>query len=190
MADYGVLEYGFRRKTYTEILADMETRAKSFFGEDVNLSERSPLGLWLRTAAWEKARLWEALENSYLNAFAIHANGIALDWVVSNKGKKRHSAVKAKGTVTFTGDDGAVIPVGFLIATQGGIYFETVQGSTIQEGIAEAPIVAVEAGSDGNVGINTITKIINPTAGISSVTNEVPLLMVRMLKATWRSGGT
>ena len=51
--DSGLSKFGFRRKTYNEILEDMEARAKELFGESVNLSERSPLGMFLQTIAWE-----------------------------------------------------------------------------------------------------------------------------------------
>jgi uncharacterized phage protein gp47/JayE len=172
LADHGLLETGFNRKTYSEILEDMEARARSLFGEDINLSERSPLGLWLRTTAWEKALLWEALENSYLNAFVINANGIALDNIVSNKGMGRRPATKAKGTVTVLGDDGTVIPIGFRFATRNDAYFVVTEQVTMQGGSVVAPIEAEEAGEKGNVPANTITKIVNPIAGVREVTNE------------------
>lgn len=42
----GLDEKGFRRKQYAEIEEDMFIRARNLFGEDINLSVRSPLGIF------------------------------------------------------------------------------------------------------------------------------------------------
>lgn len=174
MIEYGATKYGFKRKPYIAIVEDMQTRARSYFGEDIDLSERSPLGLFIQTIAWEISLAWDKLETSYLHGFALHAEGVALDWVASNLGKFRHPAQKAKGYVVFAGDDETKIPQGFLLGTKSEVLFETVEEVTITEGTASVNILAREAGSKGNVAVGAITEIINPIAGVSAVSNPNP----------------
>lgn len=167
----GLSSDGFKRKTYTEIIESMEAKAKELFGENINLSERSPMGLFIRSIAWEMAMLWGELENTYLNSFAINATGIALDNVVWDFGRTRFGAIAAQGKVRFEGDNGTEIPIGFVVGTKGGILFSTTKAVTIANGEAIVDIVANEPGVSGNVPAETITEIINPIAGVSSVSN-------------------
>ena len=47
MDDWGISAAGFRRPGYTELLDAYEQQAKAKFGNDINLSVRSILGLIL-----------------------------------------------------------------------------------------------------------------------------------------------
>ena len=173
--DSGLSKFGFRRKTYNEILEDMEARAKELFGESVNLSERSPLGMFLQTIAWEISNVWEEIENSYYNGSALNAVGQALDDIVNNFGRRRFVGVKARGTIKIIGDEGTTINAGFVVGTRDGLLFETTKGVTIPaEGEVTVEIEAKEIGTRYNVPAETITEIINPTAGVREVINEVP----------------
>ena len=172
----GLSRDGFKRKTYNEIVEDAQTRARELFGENVNLSDRSPLGLFIKIIAWGMSILWQLAEKVYFSAFVDDADGVGLDKVAKNIGMRRKEAEKAKGKITVTGTEGTVIdPSNLIIGTEGGIVFKPVETSIIDgTGEAEIEIEAVESGVEGNVPANTITKIITPIPGLDDVTNDDP----------------
>jgi len=172
---FGLTDKGFKRKRYTDIIESMETRAKNLFGENVNLTERSPLGLFIRVIAWSLGIVWQLAEKVYNSAYVDTAEGTQLDHVAKYIGIQRRPAERAVGEVTITGDDGTTIPAGFLVATGDDIEFETTQLAIIGAGgNVTVGIIAREPGAGSNVPAGTITKIINPTAGVDSVTNPEP----------------
>lgn len=172
--EFGLTAKGFRRKRYADIIAEKEARARALFGENVNLSEASPLGQFIRLNAWEESLVWEMAEDVYNAAYVDTSTGIQLDRVAQRIGIRRRPAQRATGAVVFLGDDSTEIPAGFRVATGDDIEFETTEAVTISGGTATAPIRAVESSTGGNVPANTVTEIINPTAGIDSVTNPAP----------------
>lgn len=171
------MSVGFDRKTRVEIVDDMKAKAKNLFGNDVNLAINSPLGILIQLFSYPLSLLWLALEKIY-NAMSYKtATGQDLDNRAKNIGITRHPAAKATGEVEFTGDEGVNIPEGYILETDSdpAIQFETTEEVTIDStGTAIAEIVAVEAGSSGNVSANTITEIVNPISGLDSVKNPNP----------------
>ncbi len=172
MPDFGLSDKGFKRKRYRDIIDGMKGRARELFGENINLSKRSPLGLFLRVIAWSISMLWQATEAVYNAAFVDTAEGNNLDKVALYIGITRMAAIRATGKVKFTGDDGTAIEEGFLIETEDGVQFVTTEEVEIEAGEATADIIADEPGVDGNVPADTITEIVNPVEGLDSVTNE------------------
>lgn len=169
--DFGLTPQGFKRKRYADVISAMENRARNLFGENINLTERSPLGLFIRVIAWSVTLLWQVAEVVYNAAFVDTATGNDLDKVALYIGIIRMKAKKAIGEVTFTGDNTTIIPAGYLVSTTDDIVFETTDEVVITAGLATATIRAVEPGTQGNVPFNTITEIINPIIGINTVSN-------------------
>ena len=60
---WGLTPQGFYRPTYVEILNVMEYKARELFGEGVNLTVRSPVGMFLRIYAWMMNILFSILED-------------------------------------------------------------------------------------------------------------------------------
>lgn len=172
MSNYGANASGFKRKTYIDILQDMENKAKELFGEDVNLNEQSPMALFIQSVAWELSNTWEELENSYSNTTLLNAIGVPLDNITSNFGKVRFQGTKARGIIKALGEDGTLIEEGFVISTGDGLLFETVEDAEIVDGEALIEVIAVDIGIEYNIPANTITEIENPIAGLDSVMNE------------------
>ena len=169
---FGLTEKGFKRKRYADIIEEKESRARELFGENVNLGEQSPLGLFIRLNAWEESLAWQVAEDVYLSAFVDSATGTSLDKVAQYIGIVRSPATRAAGAVKFEGDNGTVIEEGFLLETEDGIQFKTTEEVEIDGGEITAEIRAVEPGTDGNVPANTITEIVNPIEGLDSVKND------------------
>lgn len=96
-----VTNTGFTKKTYIEIVQDLETSVKRSFGNDVDLSPGSPLSLIIDLVAAELAKAWLALENVYNNAFLETSSGVSLENIAAIVGLERELGQKAYGEVTF-----------------------------------------------------------------------------------------
>lgn len=168
----GLDEKGFRRKQYAEIEEDMFIRARNLFGADINLSVRSPLGIFLRVIAWSIGLLWQLAEQVYNQGYLRKAEGAALDYLVELANIKRHQAAKSHGDIKIYGQPNKLIKAGFLVSTAGGIKYKTLKDATIEStGYVIVSIEAVEYGDSGNVETGLINKILNPETGITKVEN-------------------
>ncbi|MBY0085781.1 baseplate J/gp47 family protein [Brevibacillus brevis] len=165
-------EKGFKRKRFADLFDSLETKAKAVFGEQVNTSERSPLGIILRLFAWGLSLLWQIAEHVYNSAYVDTAEGVSLERVGKYIGIKRRGSLPAKGEVILRGEPGTVVPAGFLVGTEANALFATKEELTFDHTrTGKVEIEAVEPGTKGNVPAQTIVKIINPIAGVSEVIN-------------------
>lgn len=173
MSDFGLTPKGFIRMKYEDILASMEAKAKELFGENVNLSARSPLGLFLKIIAWPVSILWQLAEKVYYSAYVDDAEGVQLDKTAKSIGVLRRGPAKATGTIKVTGIEGTEItPNNFTIGTKDNITFVPSEVKFIDAiGQIDVAIEAVEYGTIGNVPAGTITEIVTPIVGVDSVTN-------------------
>ena len=172
MSGYGLTIRGFSRKPYTQIIADKEERARELFGENIELSERSPLGLHLRSDSWEESKLWDTPEHVYYAAYIDDAEGKQLDGLVKYIGLFRKPALRSIGQLEIVGRAGKIVPQGTRVMTESGIVFSTRDAVTLDaDGFGVANIKAVEPGRIGNVTANRINRLFNPIEGIRSVNN-------------------
>ncbi|NQX67989.1 baseplate J/gp47 family protein [Paenibacillus alba] len=149
----------------------MEAKAKDAFGQNINTSERSVMGVLLRLFAWFLARAWQNSEDVYNSAYVNTATGPNLDRLGPYGGITRIQATKATGTLRITGTDGAIIPLGFRVAA-GSSLFETTASVTLgSDGTALATIQAVTPGRSGNLAAGTIKTIVNPTVSVTAASN-------------------
>lgn len=165
-------EKGFKRKRFDDLFAEMEDKAKEVYGDQINTSALSPVGILLRIFAWFLAMKWAVAERVYYSAYVNTADGVSLDRIGPYVGISRILSQYATGTVTLTGTPGYVVPAGFLVSTETDIQFETLSDATIAEdGTVSATVEAVEAGLSGNVGAGLITVVVNPIPDVTSVHN-------------------
>lgn len=174
MTEYGVTDEGFVKKVYSTIIAEKEAAARSYFGEDVDLTETSPLKKFLEVQALEEVRLWEMAESLYYSAFVEFASGDNLDKVVALLGLERNPATRATGIVRFTGTSGVKVDEDVIVSTDEGVQFTTTEEKTISDSYVDVAVQAVLVGSTGNVSANTITNLDTYISGITSVTNPNP----------------
>lgn len=141
-------------------------------------------------AVVQLAQQWDALSTEVgASAFIISAWGDKLDLAAAQYGVERNAAVPAKGTVTFTSDGVApvLIGAGFKVAgeqTDPDIeppVFVTTTSATILPGLPDSgshdiPVVALDAGIEGNVSAGAITVPLDDAPGLLSITNANPTL--------------
>lgn len=163
---------GFKRRRFQDLYDEIEDKAKEAFGENINTSERSPLGIILRLFAWFLAMIWGTAEDVYNSGYKNTAQGNNLDRLGPYSGVTRILEQWATGTVTISGTPGRTEDAGFQVTTETGIYFETTEPFTVgTDGTATVPVEALEPGSHGNVAAGSITIIVNPNPDITDVTN-------------------
>ena len=119
------------------------------------------------------------LSEVYQAGYVVDADGEELTKRANELGFTRKDAVKATGVVEFSRNQEATtdytIDSGTVVETltDDPIQFETTEDVTLAQGTTSvtATIQALEGGTDGNVGANTIEAMPSPPTGVGEVTN-------------------
>lgn len=165
-------EQGFQRKRFDDLIAEAEDKAKEVYGEKVNTSERSFLGILLRIHAWFMAKIWGVAEDVYNSGYVSMATGNNLDRLGPYVGITRILDQYAAGSVTITGTPWHTEDAGFRVATETGIIYETLDSFTVgTDGTVSVRIEAIEPGQAGNVAAGMVNVIVNPNPDVTAVTN-------------------
>ena len=72
-------ETGFYRPTYEELLEAQEMRAKELFGNDIDTSDLSVLGKYIRINVTDIDELYQTLEGVYNARFPNTSSGVSLE---------------------------------------------------------------------------------------------------------------
>lgn len=162
-------EEGYQRPSYDEIVAQKEQRARELFGQDIDTSEQTALGKFIRINAYDLSKSYEDLENVYYARFPNTASGVSLDRLCTFAGITRNPAEIASHNVKVIGDVGKEIQMGELIVgTPDGVTFYNSSAATIGDsGYENVVFTCTTPGSIGNVG--EITQIVNPVLGINDI---------------------
>lgn len=109
---------GFYRPTYDELLEAQQKRARQLLGEDVDTSNLSVLGKYIRINVDDFDKLWQTLEQVYYARFPNTSTGVSLERLCTFAGITRNPATHAKHLIRVEGTEGTVIEGGFLVATE------------------------------------------------------------------------
>ncbi|MGN8233243.1 baseplate J/gp47 family protein [Priestia flexa] len=163
---------GFKRKTYQDLKEDLEAKFRENFGNDVNISTRSPLGILLMIFAWFLSLLWEVAERVYNSAFVSKATGVQLDRLGPYIGLTRNPAFRSYGEIQIQGTPGHVVEAGDQFRTSKGVVFDLTDNVEINSsGLGIGSVECTIAGKIGNVDAHEIIIAMNPSEHIESVTN-------------------
>ena len=167
----GLTDKGYQRRTYDDILNAKIARAKELYGEDIDTSDQSVLGKFLRINAFDQALAEEDVEAVYYSSKPNTASGQSLDRLMPLVGISRNPATAAVCSVEVQGAPGYVVPVGFLVGTDTEITYWTTQEGTIgEDGTCLVEASCTEAGTIGNLSsAGAICKVMNPDANITAV---------------------
>lgn len=170
----------FTEDTADQILSVLMANAEAELGPDLNDDEVAVIRTFYQPVANLLADLQVDIGDVMDSAQLDFAEGKALDLLVALIGVSRKPSYAATGTATFSRDTNAdvdyTIPIGTVIQTDSidPIRFETTKKGTLSSGTSEVTgveIEAVESGTQGNLGANTLTVMPDPPTGIESVTN-------------------
>lgn len=162
-------ENGYHRPTYSEILNTKIQKAKELFGEDIETSERTPLGKFIRINAYDLSKAYEDLEMTYYARFPNTSSGISLDRLCTFAGITRNPATAAHHTIKVFGEAGTSVGMGgFVVSSKDEITFYNSNNFTIPDsGSIEIEVECTLSGEIGNV--DTITDIVNPVSEIERI---------------------
>ena len=169
---FGITSSGFVKKGINDIIDEMIQDAQDSFGSNFDLRESTLQYQIILNFARQFSTLWDTAESLYNNRFVNLAENVELDYAVKFTGLRRSQPIKSTGQITITGDNGTIVPIGFIIQTSAGIQFQTTQSGTISSGTLDLNIEALVSGNAGNVAASSITVITNPLVGVASVNNS------------------
>jgi len=168
----GLTATGFERKRLVDIKADIETKLKLIFGENIDLSPQSGFGQFVGIEAEAQSDQWESQENIYNSQYPSTAHGVQLSNVVMYNGIERFKASNSTVTGTISGINGTVIPAGSkasVVAT--GDIFVTLSEATISGGSVDVAMNSEEKGAV-EAAVGTLTVIETPIFGWVSIINN------------------
>ncbi|PAE96785.1 hypothetical protein CHH71_12305 [Shouchella clausii] len=166
---------GFQKKTYIDLLDEMEDKAKELFGQDVNTSVRTPLGIILRIVAFALSGVWEIAERVYQSGFISKSEDVQLDRLAANYGIVRNQAAESFVTIKFTGEPNHKVEEFTRFSTESGIEFRMIDEVIFdQNGEGEGRAISVEKGAAVNVATGTVTVQLEPHENVHSLYNPEP----------------
>ena len=160
---------------YQELAAEFQTRTGRTAGGSSELAVR------FYAVAAQIYSLYVQGEWTRRQCFPQTATGEDLDKHARLRGITRRQAAKATGTVRFyvnaQQETETEIPEGTVCMTAAGVRFLTTRAVTVkaEEAYADAPVIAGEAGTAGNVGANTIVFMALPPMRVTACANLEPL---------------
>lgn len=164
-------ELGYERPTYDDLLEQQIERAKLLFGNDIETSQNTALGKYIRLNVADLAEVHEILELIYYARFPNTATGVSLDRLCAFVGISRNPATYAQHSIRFVGTAGEYVPEAFEVSTaDGSISYHTYQSYLIgEDGTVDGVVECEIAGEAGNVAVGKIDTIVNPDVNVESI---------------------
>lgn len=167
---FNVTENGIKAPSYAEILEYFKEKAKTIFGQDVDLDADTQDGQLIAIFA-------QAISDVNAQAIATYnqfnpntAVGVGLDSAVKTNGIERQEATKSTVDLVLIGQAGTVINNGIASDDAGTNWLLPEQVVIPVSGEITVTATAEEVG-DIEASPNTITQIVTPTLGWQSVNN-------------------
>lgn len=170
----GVTSTGFEAKRLADVLADAEAQLATVIDPVTGstlapaFDSSDPAMQLVKVPLDGVAAAWEALQLVFEQFDPNKAQGASLEALVQLNGLTRLAATPSTVTLALTGTAGAAVPAGTLVsdaasahiwATDAAVTLPATVGATCQDaGAVQAPA-------------GTLTQIVTPVAGLSSVTN-------------------
>jgi uncharacterized phage protein gp47/JayE len=159
----------FNRPTLPELIDQGATEFESRLPGLLVRVRRSLIGVINRVVAGALSALYQYAEYLNRQAWPDICDVEYLDWHGARWRVTRTSAAEASGTVAFTGNNDAVVPVGTQIRRADGWLYKTTADVTIVLGAASAPARSVLPGQAGNATVGLSLNLMSPIAGVNAV---------------------
>lgn len=155
----------------------MQEQARELYGEDVDVSDLTPLGRFIYLQALQRAEDNEVAEQIWNSRFIDTSDGASLEANVKRALLTKKKWIKASGEVVLTLAKGTLVPAGYLFRTLYNVYFKTLEEiKVVEDGNYRVNVECLEYGAIGNVEPGDISVIVNALEGIKAVTNPKPFL--------------
>ena len=164
-----ITDKGFVRPSYDEILQAQINRAKVLLGDDIDTSEESVLGKFVRINVFDLNICYETLEDLYYSSFPNTARGQSLDRLGPFAAVSRNQATQSRIEVKIKGTVGESVPSAFLLKSDKTSFYVVNDYTIDSNGEVVAIANCVDDGVVGNISNGERLDIQNPRMGIDSV---------------------
>jgi uncharacterized phage protein gp47/JayE len=158
--EYGVTGKGFVVKPFEVILREEQDEFRSAFGNDIDLSDTSIEGVYVKNHAMKLTQLWEQLGKLYAAGDVDDAFGVYLDRLVNFINVERLKASSTQVYECLWAKEGTGIPTGHLLRMASGQTFKIAGAVTVSRSTLLGFILSVKdaiAGHAYQLQINTTT---------------------------------
>ena len=160
---------------YDQTQEEIRERIASRMGDRVSVQEGTFGDLFSRAVSYEVWRFYEQLRKVLPIAFVDETSGQYLVERCREFGIERKEAGTAEVLLTFTGQNGTVIPAGTAAVTASGLEFDTTAEAAIGEkGTAEILARAAQSGAAYNVYAGRVNRLLTAIQGVTAVSNLNP----------------
>lgn len=169
---WGLSNKGFLTPNQAQLKEEIDQRQRELFGDDVNLSSKSPNGILSGILSWVVSILWATLEKIYHNGHVSSAEGVNLDYKTIEFNTSRNPEQFAETVLSFTGTPNYTILAGTRFERADGIDYALKEDLTLDGvGYGAGEAVSLLPGIIGNASTGTVTVQSEPSADVFTVTN-------------------
>jgi uncharacterized phage protein gp47/JayE len=129
--DYGVTDKGFVVKPFEIILQEEQEDFRAAFGNDIDLSDTSISGVYVKNQALKRTQIWEQLGKLYAIGDVDDSFGVYLDRLTNYVNVPRLAASSTQVYECLWAKEGTVIPAGNLLRIAQGQTFKIAGAATI-----------------------------------------------------------
>ena len=148
--DYGVSEKGFVIKPFEVILQEEQEDFRTAFGTDIDLSDTSIEGVYVKNQALKRSQLWEQLGKLYAIGDVDDSFGVYLDRLVNYINVERLESNATRVYECLWAEYGTVIPAGHLLRMSDGQTFRINQAATISRSTLLGFILSIREAVTGH----------------------------------------
>jgi uncharacterized phage protein gp47/JayE len=184
--DYGVTDKGFVVKPFEVILQEEQEDFRSAFGNDIDLSDTSIEGVYVKNQALKRTQLWEQMGKLYATGDVDDSFGVYLDRLANLIHVKRLKANATQVYECLWVKEGTVIPAGHLLRLASGQTFKIAGAATISRLTLLGFLLAVKeviAGHAYQLQINT--AIITYTASAEDKEEQIQAGIAMAIEAAF-----
>jgi uncharacterized phage protein gp47/JayE len=129
--EYGITDKGFIAKPFEVILKEEQEEFRSAFGNDIDLSDTSIEGVYVKNHALKITQLWERLGKLYAIGDVDDSYGVYLDRLVNFVNVERLKATATRVYECLWAKEGTEIPAGHLLRLASGQTFRISGAATV-----------------------------------------------------------
>jgi uncharacterized phage protein gp47/JayE len=150
MMDYGVINKGFAIKPFEVILQEEQEDFRTAFGKDIDLSDTSIEGVYVRNQALKRTQLWEQLGKLYAIGDVDDSFGVYLDRLANFINVERLKANATQVYECLWAEEGTEITAGHLLRLASGQTFKISGAVTVSRSTLLGFILSVKEAVAGH----------------------------------------
>lgn len=185
MGTFGISSTGFTPKKLSDILQSLKLNLQTVTDPDtgeqlqIDFESNDPFVQMLNSFAQELADCWDMLGLVYSQFNPLQANGASLSGLVQLNGITRYAGSPSSVILTFTGDNGALVPAGTRCTDEeNNVIWKTISNVYLAQNggdLTASGSVTAKATVNGPIeaDVGTIIKIMDELPSVTSVINEI-----------------